>query len=268
MQRAWRERRSRWGRWCLALTAMASGMVLPLQTQLPWYSLLLWPPFALCCAPVMAALVDGTLPVRLQRGIGRIWLLLGLALVGTAGLSVLITTLPITLTLATPGGVGLLAGGLVLGQPATRLRQRQRAARALLMGWCVSLLLLFSTALWNWELNESPSIVPLQTLVSRSSRAGALAGLPLVVDGAIGNRPSLRWYAEAPLGKPRKRETLQRWQASGGLLLVSRADAPEQSEWARKLGIDRINSQSCRLERRGEHGWRRWLCSFARPSQP
>ena len=39
-----------------------------------------------------------------------------------------------------------------------------------MLGWGLSLLLLFSTPLWNWELNERPSILPLLPLVSRDSR--------------------------------------------------------------------------------------------------
>jgi hypothetical protein len=54
---AWRQRRTRAGLWSLGLTVLTAAMVLPLRTQLPWYSLLLWPPFALVCAPVLAWLV-------------------------------------------------------------------------------------------------------------------------------------------------------------------------------------------------------------------
>ena len=252
IQAAWRERSSRWGRWCLGLTAMASAMVLPLQTQLPWYSLLLWPPFALCCGPVMTALVSGSLPAQLRRGIGSIWLVLGLLLFGGAIVS--------KLSLAAPAAAGLIAAGLIFSGSSSPLSQRHQAAWGLLGAWCISLLLLFSSPLWNWELNERPSIRPLQALVSRSSRTGALASLPLVVEGSIGNRPSLRWYAEARLGKGGKRGSIDSWQRQGGLLLVSQAPAPEQSKLARTLGVSRINSQNCRLERRGTAGWQRWLC--------
>ena len=47
---AWRARSSRAGLWCLGLTLAMSLMVLPLRTQLPWYSLLLWPSH-ICRAP-------------------------------------------------------------------------------------------------------------------------------------------------------------------------------------------------------------------------
>ena len=266
--RAWHERRSRWGRWVLGLTGLATVMVLPLQTQLPWYSLLLWPPFVLVSAPVMPALITGDIPPALRVGIGRIWLALGaillaLALVSGAMAGVLASGL------ALPAGVGLLGAGAVLGdgfgqqQSGTGLwsQRRQQAAWGLVLGWSISLLVLFSTPLWNWELNERPSILPLQPLVSRASRPGALAELPLLVEGSIGNRPSLRWYAEEPLGKERKR-LLKRWRSTGALLLVSQAATAETSELAAKLGAERINTTTCQLERRGAEGWNRWLCRW------
>ena len=267
LARAWHERRSRWGRWVLGLTGLASVMVLPLQTQLPWYSLLLWPPFVLACAPVMTALINGDLPPRLRQGIGRIWLVLGsLVLAGVAlnGLLPALGELRPVAGLAFPAGLGLAGAGAVLGS-AFELRARRQAAWGLVLGWSVSLLLLFSTPLWNWELNERPSILPLQPLVSQASRPGSLAKLPLLVEGSIGNRPSLRWYAEQPLGKDRQR-LLKRWRSRGALLMVTQANTPKQSALATKLGAERINARSCQLERRGAEGWNRWLCRWTTSS--
>jgi len=261
ISRAWRERSSRWGRWVLGLSILASLMVLPLQTQLPWYSLLLWPPFALACAPVMTALIAGDLAPTLQQGIGRIWLLLGALVLTMAGLSATLpalTELRIAAGLALPAGLGLVVAGVVFGGSFARRRQ---AAWGLVIGWGTALLLLFSTPLWNWELNERPSITPLQPLVSRAGRPGALADLPLLVEGSIGNRPSLRWYAEEPLGKERQR-LLKRWRNRGALLLVSQASTPERSDLAGKVGTERVNATRCRLERRGEAGWNRWQCRW------
>ncbi|MEB3170959.1 MAG: 4-amino-4-deoxy-L-arabinose transferase [Synechococcaceae cyanobacterium] len=254
--RAWRQRGDRWGRWCLGLTALATLMVLPLQTQLPWYSLLLWPPFALCCGPAMAALVKVQLAPVWQRGIPRIWLGLGMLVLALALLSRLVPGLAAlrpTAGLAVPGGMGLLGAGLVLAGPARPIGRRRTAAWGLVLGWSLSLLLLFSTPLWNWELNERPPIQPLLPLVRRESRRGELAGLPLLVEGGIGRRPSLRWYAQDPLSKVRTRD-------AGALLLVNRAASPEQSDLAERLGSDRINGTTCRLERSGPGGWKRWLC--------
>ena len=275
--RAWHERRNRWGRWVLGLTGLATVMVLPLQTQLPWYSLLLWPPFVLVCAPVMTALITGDVTPALRVGIGRIWLALGAILLALAlvcgplagvlgsGLAILAALQPLA-GLALPAGLGLLGAGAVLGNDR-RGQRRQQAAWGLVLGWSVSLLVLFSTPLWNWELNERPSILPLQPLVSRASRPGALAELPLLVEGSIGNRPSLRWYAEEPLGKERKR-LMKRWRSTGALLLVSQAATAETSQLATKLGPERINANTCQLERRGADGWNRWLCRWTASLDP
>ena len=55
---AWRWRQSRWGRWSLACLLTLAGAILPLRTQLPWYSHPLWLPIALLCAPLLAWLVE------------------------------------------------------------------------------------------------------------------------------------------------------------------------------------------------------------------
>jgi hypothetical protein len=71
---AWRERFSQAGRWTLGLTVLSALLVFPLRTQLPWYSLLLWPPFALACGPVLGSLVirgPGPAPTGWRRGNGR-----------------------------------------------------------------------------------------------------------------------------------------------------------------------------------------------------
>lgn len=253
MAAAWQRRREPWGRWCLGLTALVSLMVLPLQTQLPWYSLLLWPPFSLCCAPVMVALVQGELRPVLQRGLPLLWLLLGVGVLLAAAL------LP-PARLALPAAAGLLVAGLGLSPWWPGRRRRALAAWGLVLGWSASLLLLFSSPLWNWELNERPSIRPLLPLVSRESRPGSLAALPLLVEGSIGQRPSLRWYAQDPLGKLRGRRALQRWRRAPALLLVTQAANPAASPLAGRLGANGLEAERCRLERRGEAGWNRWLC--------
>lgn len=78
---AWRQRRGRWGRCCLGVTLTTAGMVLPLQTQLPWYSLLLWPGFCLSCGTVLAGLVRQR---RARSWPTALWTGLGLALVAVA----------------------------------------------------------------------------------------------------------------------------------------------------------------------------------------
>ncbi len=192
---AWRRRQQRDGRWALGLTLMASALVLPLQTQLPWYSLVLWPPFTLVCGPVLADLVAGRLRPGPAAAISGLWQGLG-ALLLLALLLSRLPGIPVDLAgaapLALPAAMGLLLGGLLLA-PATgaTLRWRRRGALLLLAGWCGSLLMLFASPLWNWELNEQPALAPLIPLL----RSGPPPLPPLLAGGAAVERPSLAWYA-------------------------------------------------------------------------
>lgn len=249
MAMAWRLRRRREGRWPLGLSLLASGLVLPLQTQLPWYSLLLWPPFALVVAPVLADLVAGRLAPRLARGVAGLWSTLG----GLLLLGVLLSRLPglpadlaRPAPLALPAGVGLLLAGLLLGQGRRRL-----GAALLLTGWCGSLLLLFAGPLWNWELNEQPPIAPLIPLVSQRPAQGAA----LLVAEGMDRRYSLAWYAGQPLAP---------WPAHGdrplpaAFALVAPADGsamPVQPLPAPPATVH------CRLsDAPGGGNWARWWC--------
>jgi hypothetical protein len=171
--------------------------VLPLRTQLPWYSLLLWPPFCLVCAPVLAWLIRPGLPSRppaaaLAAAIPWFWCGLGVLLLlayPAAALGILPlppATRPLLLSL----GVALLAGGgLLLGDgPAGR-----RAGGLVLVGgvW-LTLLLLLSGPLWLWELNESWPVGPVAALARREPVGTAAPPLVLWREA---ERPSLNWYA-------------------------------------------------------------------------
>jgi 4-amino-4-deoxy-L-arabinose transferase-like glycosyltransferase len=194
--RCWQQRRRMWGRWCVGLTAMASLMVLPLQTQLPWYSLLLWPPFALCCGPLLPALIDSD-----SRGRWR------------------------------------------------------RALIALVSGWLLALALLFQSPLWNWELNEQASILPVLPLLPQPGSGSA--ELPLAITGPIAKRPSLWWYAQS---KPRGEGWISR-EAHPALLVIT--DRPEfQADRPFRLTSGRRSVQlQCQLDQTGQDGWNRWFCS-------
>ncbi len=77
---AWKQRHLSAGRWPLGLQLGMAVAVLPLRTQLPWYSHILWLPFALLCAPALAQLVASGKP----KAVSWLWLLLGLALLPVA----------------------------------------------------------------------------------------------------------------------------------------------------------------------------------------
>ena len=221
---AWRQRRQRAGYWSLGLTVLTALLVLPLGTQLPWYSLLLWPPFCLVCAPVLAWLIrsgpEGRPPAAaLAAAIPWFWCGLGLLLLlayPVAALGILPlppATRPLLLSL----GVALLAGGglLLAHGPAGR-----RSGGLLLVGgvW-LTLALLLSGPLWLWELNESWPVGPVAALARRQP-VGATAS-PLVL-WREAERPSLNWYAGRRVRGSAGLEDLPP-SAQGERLVLSRA---------------------------------------------
>ncbi len=190
---AWRERQTVAGRWCLGTTLLTAALVLPLRTQLPWYSLLLWPPLLLACGPVLAWLVERT-PALTPPGAGVIrrvpafWALLGALLGGGAvvaaigGGPALAPLVPV----AGWGGAGLLVGGA--GLLAERQRLRQLGVAVLIAGLWGALLALFSGPLWLWELNESWPVAPIAREVRRQPEGAVRLW-------RLEERPSLNWYA-------------------------------------------------------------------------
>jgi 4-amino-4-deoxy-L-arabinose transferase-like glycosyltransferase len=133
---AWQQRHKPEGRWPLGLQLAMAASVLPLRTQLPWYSHSLWLPFALVCGPLLAALVDsprlpGVPGAAVLRRLPWFWLLLGGLLLVGAGL------LPAYRWIALPGALGLLAGGWLL-RPAARGNQRRLGAWGIVAGWGLS----------------------------------------------------------------------------------------------------------------------------------
>jgi 4-amino-4-deoxy-L-arabinose transferase-like glycosyltransferase len=220
---AWRERHTRAGRWCLGTTALTAALVLPLRTQLPWYSLLLWPPLLLACGPVLVWLVDRGAALRppwigLTRRIPAFWALLGGLLCGFAPIAAarggpgLQPLAPV----AACGGAGLLIGGMLL---LAERRQRRRVGAAwLVAGLWGALLALLSGPLWLWELNETWPVEPI---------GQELRQLP---PGSVqlwrqSERPSLNWYAGQRV-RSREDES-DRGPAPAALLLSTEPSAPE-----------------------------------------
>jgi len=198
---AWRCRQSRWGRWSLASLLILAGAILPLRTQLPWYSHPLWLPIALLCAPLLAWLMERSssssnslsnprppwrwLLMQLPAfwcGLGLLLLLLwlssfssiGSSLVPYRGLAVLL-------------GLGWCAGGWLLRSDAQQ--RRRLGVISLSCGNVAALALLFHSPLWLWELNETWPVQPVAAL------ARANPGSEIRLKG-YDERPSLNWYAK------------------------------------------------------------------------
>ena len=230
---AWQQRGDSAGRWELGLLFGSAALVLPLRSQLPWYSHLLWPAIALLCAEgLYQVLVCGR-----PRWIGKLWLLIGAALL-LASLVMMLGSQSIALPRLALifAGAGLFAGGRQLIQ--AKKQQRRRGLITLLIGWGCALLALWHSQLWLWELNESWDPRPV---------ASAIRDLPaeakVVLDGPT--RPSMGWYAN--------REMLQdSAQIKGPHWVVSK-----QLPNGCALEGAQLNST------RGKNPWQLWYCPFS-----
>ena len=205
---SWRLRSTRWSRWSLSLTVILTASILPLRTQLPWYSHSLWLPVALLCAPLFAWIVtrrttfETPLPMRgLLRRVPLLWSLMGVLLLIAMGVS--LTPYGSALSdyrgPAAALGVGWSAGGFLL--MASRIRQRQMGALSMVCGNLGALALMFSTPLWHWELNETWPVQPVAALTESG------LGLPITIVGHD-ERPSLNWYANQRIPRNRSGQRL------------------------------------------------------------
>lgn len=198
---AWRWRQRRWGRWSLASLVTLGGAILPLRTQLPWYSHPLWLPIALLCAPLLAWLVERPLSSKralespnppwrwLLMQLPSFWCGLGLLLLllGLGSFSSIGSSLVPYRGLAAVLGLGWCSGGWWLRSAAPQ--RRRLGVISLSCGNVAALALLFHSSLWLWELNETWPVQPLAAL----ARANPGSGIRLK---GYDERPSLNWYAE------------------------------------------------------------------------
>lgn len=246
---AWRLRQQPAGRWVLGLGAMALVLVLPLRTQLPWYSLLLWPPFCLACGPVLADLAaDRGSPSR-SRALGTLWLGLGGLLLAAAGVALLLPGQPIPLVgvvSAAPAAGGFVAGGWGLRRRPDGWNA-QGAIALVAGGWLLSLTCLFTSPLWNWELGNAAPIAPALGLASAGPGASKVW---LLERDSASQRPSLHWYLDSP-ASPLTTES-SRWP--GNRFRVLATVPPEDS----------ATGGRCRMAQAGRGGWKSWDCRARR----
>ena len=238
---AWKERRRPCGRWPLGLQLATAAIVLPLRTQLPWYSHSLWLPFALLCGPTLAALMD---PNQLKQQPGAavlkripwFWLMLGGLLLAAA------TALDEYRLVLLLGGLALLLGGWGL-RPGGEQSRRLWAGSALVGFWWLALLALMQGPLWHWELNERNAVAPGAALARQAEPQ-----LHLALWG-MAERPSLSWQSQrrlvplARLGIPD-----EELQLLGRHLPGSAPPIPE------------VAGHSCASPQSGKNGWLLWRC--------
>ena len=223
---AWRERRRPLGRWPLGLQLTTAAMVLPLRTQLPWYSHLLWPPLALLCGEGLHDLVAR----QRHRWVSWSWCVLGILLLVMAGTGSAMGPTGWPWSSLLLAGAGLLGGGWWISRDEPS--KRQRGLLVLVLGWGLALMHLWSSGLWLWELNESWDPRPVAADIRRLP-----AGEPVWLEGPT--RPSLGWYAGRPLQRYRK------------------SDPPPSGHWL----VSPRQRNGCHLQEPVRPGnWQLWRC--------
>ena len=231
MASAWRQRHTPAGRWPLGLQLAMAATVLPLRTQLPWYSHSLWLPFALLCGPQLAQLIQQRGGAVLRR-LPWFWLGLGALLLIAAPFS--------QHWFVIPAALGLLLGGWGLRPGVQSNNRRWRGALLLISGWWLSLFLLMQGPLWLWELAEQVPVAAGAALVRRADPR-----IPIAL-WQMAERPSLSWQSQRrllPLGTP----------AAGNLQLLSLGEGPAPE----------LAGYGCIKNHNGEDGWQLWLCKPA-----
>ena len=231
---AFQQRNTPEGRWPLGLQLAMAAIVLPLRTQLPWYSHNLWLPFALLCGPLLAQLItnpslSGIPGAALLKKLPWFWFLLGGLLLAAAPIS--------SYWFVLPAAFGLLLGGWFLSH-----KQPWPGVLLLVSGWWLSLLLLLQGPLWLWELAEQAPVETGAALVKGADPRKAIALWQLE------ERPSLSWQSQ--------RRLLPQNTTAGPLQLLSQdlGPAPE------------LAGHSCKLSRNGEDNWQLWLCKPLPPT--
>jgi 4-amino-4-deoxy-L-arabinose transferase-like glycosyltransferase len=199
---AWRHRKTSTGLWELGLLIGSALMVLPLRTQLPWYSHLLWPPIALLCGEAFAGLLKEGRP----HWIPQAWQWIGtLLLISTLVLATMHASAALPFPAMITAGLGLLIGGLKLSK--FQERQRLQGLIVMITGWSIGLLALWNSHLWLWELNESWDTRPVAAQI-RLLPADAV----VLLDSST--RPALNWYAKRPLQELNSNPPAEFWLVS------------------------------------------------------
>ena len=212
---AWAERNSSWGRWVLSTNLILLLAILPLKTQLPWYSHPLWLPFALACSRPFSSLVRGTsygMPFfkRYLACLPYLWISIG-ALLSLLAFSSYLGLLPefsLYKNIFLCAGIGWLAGGVCL--ISNIKKERIIGVITLLLGSYFALLLLMSSDLWLWELNESWSVNNVVDMIPKNNSYQVF-----IEKGS--DRPSLSWYLGQPVKTTDKIE-------ENGLTLFRKSD--------------------------------------------
>ncbi len=190
---AWHSRNELWGRWVIGTHAILALAIMPLKTQLPWYSHPLWLPFALACGPPLTWLInrDSTKKFPGKKLLKKIPLLLifisiTLIIFALLGASGLVGNIRPYSTIALTTGVGWGVGSWLIRKKSKT--KRIQGIISIFLGSLAGLFLLMMSSFWLWELNESWAVKPAAELI------GGVTSEQIAIDEKE-DRPSLNWYA-------------------------------------------------------------------------
>ncbi len=212
----WEDRNRGWGKLVLVWGGIYLGAISLMLTKLPWYGLPLYPALALVVGVELTALWQG------QRRFSKGATLL-LSLGGTLSacfcfyeLSGLLGWRPDSGGASQALMLILCALTLTLGVGAVLMWQQDRQAiPVLLWGMFVSLLLLFGSNLWLWELNEAYPVRPVAAILRQylPTASTAYTSYPHY-------RPSLYFYSQHHVEPRSSAELRQIWQKEAHAYLL------------------------------------------------
>jgi 4-amino-4-deoxy-L-arabinose transferase-like glycosyltransferase len=180
---AWRDRQRAWGQLVLIGTSVYLGTISVMSTKLPWYILPLYPFVALAIGAYLGMIRQRQ--AAFPRLIGGILGVVAIASLGGGTYLGLADRQPLLLAIA-------IVLSATLGSSAWQIFQSDRRfIWTLASGLYLSLLLLMTSPLWLWELNEAYPVKPVAELV----RTQVPATAPVYTTFAY-QRPSLDFYSD------------------------------------------------------------------------
>ncbi|MBH8553107.1 glycosyltransferase family 39 protein [Nostocaceae cyanobacterium CENA357] len=198
-----------WGRLILIGTVVYLGSISLMETKLPWYIMPVYPFLALAVGAKLSEISQH------QRFKARIWtILFGVIAIAGLGGCVYFTIADYQPVLIAMSIVLVISMGIV----AWLIQQRDRRfIPVLFSGMYLVLVLLMSSQLWIWELNETFAVKPVAALI----RANVAPGTTIYTSFAYG-RPSLDFYCDCKV-VPVTIPVLQKMWANQSYLLLDNA---------------------------------------------
>ena len=215
---AWVERQWGWAKLVLVWSGLHWAAILLMASKLPWYILPAYPALALATGAQLQAVLEQPS----DRPYPHAWtvILAILAIAAGAGSVYYSWQDPPELWL-----VVILAGlAIALGASAWLVARRDPQFVAVLVWGCyVSLLLLFASPHWLWELNEAYPVKPVAAIV----RQNVPPERTVYTDFAY-NRPSLNFYSQHQVVPLADQGLERRWQTRPQAFLLLRSQALER----------------------------------------